>query len=169
MMAEDKRADEQTSKRFVIEEVTDVDAAWPLIEPLLLGIVDYHKPWDQRPLRTDWASRARDYMASRGLTLLAKNASGEPVGFMSGFVSRDFGIFEEVYAYMDNAYVRADDRNQGVGTAMLNRFESWCRAQGATELRLDVVAGNELGFGFWTRSGFDVRRYEMVKGLEAPS
>jgi GNAT superfamily N-acetyltransferase len=134
----------------------------------VLGIIEYHRPWDQRVLKDGWARLMKEYMSSHGVTFIARSSLGEPLGFMSGFVSRSNGVFEEMFAYMDNAYVEAGARAQGVGTAMLKRFEEWSIDQGATDLRLDVVAGNEIGSAFWAKSGFQVRRFEMSKPLEAP-
>jgi ribosomal protein S18 acetylase RimI-like enzyme len=161
-----KEANGQTSKGFVIEEVTDVSAAWPDLEPLVLGIIEYHRPWDQRVLKAGWAPIMREYMA-RCLTLIARNEAGEAVGFLSGTVGPDVGIFEGVVGHIDNAFVIESARRLGVGQALRRRFEARCRDYGAGEIRLDVAKGNALGLAFWQRSGYEVTMHAMRKPLEA--
>jgi GNAT superfamily N-acetyltransferase len=157
-----------SSDPFEIEEVRDMDAVWPEVEALVLGIIEYHQPIDPRPLRQDWSIRMRSYMepGADALTLLARE-SGDTVAFLNGRVWRDHGIFDEVYAYIDNAFVRQDARGQGVGRALLARFESWSRRRGAANMRLNVSAANELGLTFWTRAGFRITDHAMAKSLRA--
>lgn len=150
---------------FVIEEVTDLDAVWPEIETLVLGIAEYHQPWDTRTLRDDWAPIMRDYMRSCGLTLLARDANGEAVGFLSGDIPTG-DIFREVIGHIDNVYLLERARRQGVGSALVSRFEAWCREQGASEVRLDVNLRNEPGLRFWARSGYTATMQAMSKPLE---
>jgi len=164
----DKRADGQTSKEFVIGEVTDTDAVWPELEGLVLGIIEYHRPWDQRVLRADWATRMREYMASHCFTLVARSESGAPLGFLSGTVGPDVGIFEGVVGHIDNAFVIESARRQGVGRALAERFEKRCRDEGARSIRLDVAAGNSMGFVFWAQASFVTSRFELEKRLEEP-
>jgi hypothetical protein len=52
---------------------------------------------------------------------------------------------------------------------MLRRFEEWAKADGATELRLNVNAGNDLGRRFWDRGGFEPAELVMRKPLEQAS
>jgi ribosomal protein S18 acetylase RimI-like enzyme len=164
-MASRKQANEQASKGFVIEEVTDLDAAWPELELLVLGIIEYHKPWDRRVLKAGWAPIMREYMATC-LTLVARE-SGLAVGFLSGTVGPDVGIFEGAVGHIDNAFVIESARRRGVGQALTERFEARCRDRGANEVRLDVAEGNALGMGFWRRSGYEVTMHAMSKSLEA--
>jgi ribosomal protein S18 acetylase RimI-like enzyme len=161
-----RETNEQAGKGFVIEEVTDLDAVWPELELLVLGIIEYHRPWDQRALKSGWAAIMRDYMA-RCLTLVARNEAGKAVGFLSGTVGPDVGIFEGVVGHIDNAFVIESARRRGVGQALTEQFEARCREQGAGEVRLDVAEGNELGLGFWRRSGYEVTMHAMRKPLEA--
>ena len=152
---------------FVIEQVEDLDAVWPEIEALLVGIIEYHRPWDARELRPDWSPRMREYMASGCTTFLARDAAGEAVGFIEGKVTHDYGIFVETVAHVDNAFVVESHRRQGVGAQLLQRFEDWSRDQGATDLALEFAHGNDLGLSFWRKSGFEPRQLVMGKRFEA--
>ncbi len=146
-------------------------AAWADLEPLAAGIIDYHRPWDQRPLRADWSERIRDWRAGlpEGFTLLARDEKGSPVAFLDGHIIRNYGIFEEVAAFIDNAFVVESARRGGAGTALLRRFEAWARQRGASEVQLHVSAGNALGKSFWGREGFTPYVYAMHKLLEETS
>ena len=156
-----------TEHRFSIEEVADFDAAWPDLEMLSLGIIDYHRPWDERALRADWSERMHGYLEGMqdSLTLIARNDAGAAVAFVTGKVEKDYGIFIESFAFIANFYVVPEARAQGVGSQLLRRFEDWARAEGATELRLHVNAGNELGQRFWEINQLHPIEYVMSKPL----
>lgn len=154
----------------VIEEVRDLDAAWAELEPLMLGIIEYHRPWDPRTLVADWKQRIRAYMAVDGgnITLIARDA-GEAVAFLNGSMAPDGGIFEEGFAFINNIFVRDGSRGSGAGTALVRRFEEWARERGAHELRLHVNAGNEPGRASWGAGGFEVVEEVRRKPLRVGS
>jgi GNAT superfamily N-acetyltransferase len=142
---------------FEIEEVRDIDAVWPEVEPLVLGIIEYHRPWDDRvpKLRADWADRMQEFMAtSKDSVLFVARQKGKAVGFVHGHVTRDWGIFTQDEAFIHNAFVQEDARRLGVGTALLSRFEAWVREQGVEVVQLHVNAGNALGQQFWSKAGY---------------
>jgi GNAT superfamily N-acetyltransferase len=152
---------------FEIEEVLDIEGLWPELEPLMLGIIEYHKPWDSRELRPDWAARMRKHLvvSSETVTLLAR-ADGRAVGFLNGNVRLDYGIYDDAIAYIANAFVEDEARGSGIGSALVARFEEWSQHRGASDLMLNVAAGNQLGIEFWNKSGFTIWGHSMVKTLE---
>jgi GNAT superfamily N-acetyltransferase len=166
-MTTGKETNEQTDKEFVIEEVTDFDAAWPELERLVMGIIDYHRPWDSRSLRHNWAPIMREYMEQRCVTLVAAGKESGLLGFLSGTIRSDFGIFEGTVGHIDNVFVVEQARGQGIGRGLFQRFEQMCLEQGAGEISLDVALGNDLGEDFWHQSGFGIQMYSMRKSLEA--
>ena len=154
-----------------IEEVSDLRAAWPDIEPLIEGIMEYHRPWDKRTPVEGWTSRIYEFMNSKeSITFLARDESGRALGFINGAMRSDSGIFREPFVFVNNAYVDEAARSQGVGSELMRRVEEWAHSAGAQEIRLHVSAGNELGFGFWSKFGFETSEYVMRKPLaEAPA
>lgn len=156
-------------RAFTIEEVTDMDAAWPEIEPLVAGIIDYHRPWDQRPLRPNWAAVMREYMAGQCTTLLARGTGGEALGFLSGTIRTDYGIFEGIEGHIDNAFVVEHARRRGVGSALRERFEALGRERSGRDVTLDVALGNRLGDAFWRSAGYTAAMQAMRKSLEVPA
>jgi GNAT superfamily N-acetyltransferase len=163
-----QQADEQTGKGFVVEEVTDLDAVWDELTGLFLALNEYHSPWISRKLRGDWEARWRDYIkpGPERLILLARQ-DGEAIAYLTTIVRHGFGLFDEVTALIDDAYVKEAYRRDGVGSLMLQRSEAWSRERGATELRLNVNPSNEIGLGFWRKAGFDYLSHVMRKPLEA--
>lgn len=151
---------------FVIEEVRDLDSAWAELTELFTELNDHHAPWLPRRLRDDWQQRLRDFVHLNDdrLILIARQ-NGAAVGYLSAEIRRDYGVFDELNGYIGDAYVRAAMRGQGIGSAMLSQAESWCRSRSASELRLSVITGNDLGFSFWTRNGFAPMSVTMKKSL----
>jgi ribosomal protein S18 acetylase RimI-like enzyme len=152
---------------FVIEEVTDLDTAWPDLEALFLELEAYHEPFVNRTLRSDWAPRWREFIAPGDYRLiLIARQDGIAQGYaIVRFVPHDYGLFEDAYGYIHDAYVREEARSQGIGRAMLRRAEEWSRSKGADEVRLNVYAANKLGSRFWTLAGFELQSMTMRKPL----
>lgn len=155
---------------FSIEGVRDVRAVWADLEPLVAGIIEYHRPWDARPLSEDWAGTIRELMAARGqYVLLARDEAGAAVAFLHGSFHRNNLVFDDVFVFVENIFVTVAARDSGIGTELVERFEAWGREQGATEVRLHVNAGNHLGQRFWGREGFSAFEYLMRKPLGTAS
>jgi GNAT superfamily N-acetyltransferase len=154
------------SNAFVIEEVTDLDAGWPELTLLFLELHDYHEPFLPRRLRDDWEQRWRDFVkpGEDRLVLLARR-SGTAIAYLNAELRRDYGLFDETIGFVDDAYVREEERDKGIGRALLARAEAWFRERGVDELRLNVVAGNKRGVRFWTLSGFQLQSMTMTKRL----
>jgi GNAT superfamily N-acetyltransferase len=167
-MTDGRQADGQTGKEFVIEEVTDLDAVWNELTGLFLALNEYHSPWISRRLSSDWEERWRDYLepGPDRLILMARH-DGEAIAYLTTIVRHGFGLFDEVAALIDDAYVKDAYRRTGIGGQLLAHSEVWSRTHGATELRLNVNPSNEIGLGFWRKSGFDFLSHVMSKPLEA--
>jgi ribosomal protein S18 acetylase RimI-like enzyme len=103
------------------------------------------------------------------VTLIVRNEAGRAVGFLSGYVEREYGIFEEPFSFIDNIYLQEDARRNGAGAALVERFEAWSRTMGAADVQLHVNAQNVLGQGFWDREGYRPVEYILRKPLEASS
>ncbi len=159
-----------TEHAFHIEEVRDVRAAWADLEPLITGIIEYHRPWDARVLTDGWAGTIRELMAGRGqYVLLARDEAGTAVAFLHGSFHRNNLVFDDVFVFIENIFVTEPARGSGIGTELVERFQVWAREQGATEVRLHVNAGNDIGQRFWGREGFSAFEYLMRKPLGAAS
>jgi ribosomal protein S18 acetylase RimI-like enzyme len=77
---------------------------------------------------------------------------------------------------LSRIYVHPDRWGEGVGSALLDDLEQRLRDRGADRLRLVVMAGNDVGIGFYEARGFtrtderydehlDVAEYVYAKSL----
>ena len=152
----------------MIEEVSHPHEPWGELETLFLELHQHHEPWQERRLRDDWSGRWQEFVqpGPDSLILLSRS-EGEPIAYLSAQIRRDYGLFDEVVGFLNEAYVVPEYRGRGVGTTLLRRCEDWCRGRGATQLELTVLTGNQKSVDFWTRSGFSPVSNRMSKPLEA--
>ncbi len=169
-MGTGNRAHRQTGNACTIEAVTDLDAVWPELTALFLEFEAYHQAFQPRALLPDWQERLKQRLRLHDdrLVLLAR-AGVEPVGCLVGVVRRDDGLAFDTYGYLTYAFVREASRSLGAGRKLLQEAEAWCRERGANRIELDVFSENELGVGFWSRSGFRPLSLTMTKPLERAS
>ncbi len=151
---------------FDVVDVKDPEAAWGDIRRLFLELDEYHRPLTGRRLRPEWETLLHSHLQEvpDGLVLLAR-AGGRAIGFTNGSVIRG-PLFDETDGYVENMYVEAEWQSKGVGRAMLRRFEEWCRARGAQDIRLSVVAANAGGIAAWTAMGFEPWSHSLRKRIE---
>lgn len=81
--------------------------------------------------------------------LIAKEASGEQVGFLTGRLN----LSSEAEIY--NIGVRSEYRKRGIGTGLLQAFLSVCTENKVQSVFLDVRASNDGAVGFYLRNGFE--------------
>jgi len=70
------------------------------------------------------------------------------------------------YAYVSDIVVREHCRGQGVGRALLIAAENYARRQGASILRLGVLAGNQDARGLYESCGYGEREILLEKRLD---
>ena len=58
------------------------------------------------------------------------------------------------YAYLGFMYVIPEHRGKGVNKAILHELTIWSKAQGITELRLDVYSDNAIAVQAYEKAGF---------------
>lgn len=156
--------------QIAIETVSDLDAAWDELFPLLKAQVEYHAAILGLPMLADWAERQRARMSADGETLvLLARSGGEAIGFLNGRIVENPFWFEERYGYIENAFVRSEQRGGGIGRVLLDAAEAWGLAQGVEQLQLTVLAANELGVAVWTQTGFVPQNIRMAKNLKGGS
>jgi len=69
------------------------------------------------------------------------------------------------YAYVSDLVVLADYRDMGFGRALLKRAENHARSEGATLLRINVLAKNEVARKLYIADGFDKYLVSLQKRL----
>ena len=69
------------------------------------------------------------------------------------------------YAYVSDLVILAGHRGKGLGRALLKCAEDHARRQGATLLRINVLAQNEVARSLYARCGFDELLVVLQKKL----
>ncbi len=81
---------------------------------------------------------------------VAEGENGNSVGFAT---ARRWGpppIYEESSeVYLDELFVRPDDRRSGYGTQLVNAVRHWANQLGARRIRLRALTANQDGRAFW--------------------
>lgn len=158
------------SKDVEIEVVSDLDARWGEIVPLLQALHKYHEPLVGRRLLRDWSERQRTHLeallASGYERILLARIEGRAAGFANGTLRRDPAVMVETFGAIDNVYVVPELRGTGVARLLVRAREHWFRERGASEAQLSVVAANAHALDVWRAMGFEPLSYRMRKALE---
>jgi ribosomal protein S18 acetylase RimI-like enzyme len=72
------------------------------------------------------------------------------VGYLSGRQKEDSET-----AIISAIYADPDRRGEGIGTALLSRFESYCRDWGCQTIELWALTENDIGHSFYRSRGFE--------------
>ena len=82
-----------------------------------------------------------------------------------GYVTGGPGESEDT-AVLGAVYVDPDRWEEGIGSRLLERFESFCREEGYEAVSFEVFVGNEVGASFYRKHGYsaDERRESDLFG-----
>ncbi|MBB2934673.1 ribosomal protein S18 acetylase RimI-like enzyme [Amycolatopsis bartoniae] len=134
---------------LTLQEATPED--WPDWRDVRLAALT-DAPHAFRTTVDDWNRGAEQRWRERlampdALNLLARD-DGVVVGLASGIRYPD-GVAE-----VRSVWVSPRARGKGVADLLLTAIEEWAVRQGAPELRLDVLPGNERAIALYRRHGF---------------
>jgi len=90
--------------------------------------------------------------------VLPGRGGGTVVGYASGAPHED-----DDRATLAAIYVRPDRWGEGIGTALLDRFEAFCRERGCDAIDLEAIADNDVGTSFYRARGFEAVGTERVE------
>lgn len=76
---------------------------------------------------------------------------GDVLGYVSGGPSD-----EEAVATLGAIYVHPDYWGEGIGTALLDEFETFCCQRGYEAIQFGVLAENDVGVSFYRKHGYDL-------------
>ena len=97
-----------------------------------------------------------------GTSFVAEDTSGELLGFVCGFLSQT----ADDEAYIHFVGVTPEDRGDGLGRALYERFFEAARASGRTSVRCVTSPVNQGSLAFHEAMGFQVER--VVEDYEGP-
>lgn len=87
------------------------------------------------------------------LVLVAEAAEGL-VGLLVAHLAFPIPVYApDLFAHVDDLYVRPPWRGRGVGRRLLAEAERWARKQGAQSIQAGVLVANAAGRAFWARVG----------------
>ena len=67
---------------------------------------------------------------------------------------------------VENLFVRAERRGEGIGAALLTAAERELTAQGVDVVALEVMADNDTARQFYRKQGYEPHRIELEKSVE---
>jgi len=97
-----------------------------------------------------------------GTSFVAEDHDGELLGFVCGFLSQT----ADDEAYIHFVGVTPEDRGDGLGRALYERFFEAARASGRTSVRCVTSPVNQGSLAFHEAMGFQVER--VVEDYEGP-
>jgi GNAT superfamily N-acetyltransferase len=100
--------------------------------------------------------------------ILIAEVEGEIAGFVSVLAripSEDLIEQDPEFAEVTDLIVRESHREQGIGGSLLNAAEAFAVGQGATRLRIGVLAANAAAHRLYERQGFKPSEIILEKGL----
>lgn len=144
----------------------------PGLRNCVMALQEYERTIDPRLLEPeDMADRYLEHVMARcreanGRIFVAEH-DGETVGFVVVLAEEWSAEPDEppgTYALVSDLAVLEPWRRQGIGRALLEQAESFARNAGATEIRVNVLAGNRSAAKLYEQIGFTP--YLMVLSKE---
>ena len=134
-----------TDGAALMRAVAQIDA-----ETEFLGVPGQPHPWEERP----GAELRALADTGRGIVLLALDAGGAIVGYVSAFLghfTRNRGNLFIAVIGLREAY-----RGQGIGTRLFEAVEKWAREHRVWRVELRVSSLNERGLALYRKRGFQI-------------
>ena len=100
--------------------------------------------------------------------ILVAEWDGRVVGFvcvLARFDSKDMIEARPVHAFVTDLVVTAKMRGQGIGSTLLREAEAFARQEGASVLRLNVLAENRGARALYGKTGFRELEIKLIKPL----
>jgi GNAT superfamily N-acetyltransferase len=112
--------------------------------------------------------RLREIVAGSDEDILVAEAEGKLSGFAEVHIREVQATSARPaarYCRLQSMFVPEDRRRSGTGRRLLAASESWARARGAKEIRLDVWEFDEGPSGFYEKHGYRPYRRNYVRSL----
>jgi GNAT superfamily N-acetyltransferase len=107
--------------------------------------------WPRREGRTDFERLVRDPHA----LVLVASIGGSVVGHLVAYLAKSSPTRQPVtYAVLRSMYVEPEQRNNGIGQMLTERFLDWARLNECVEAHVDCYSANAGAQRFYERVGF---------------
>lgn len=120
---------------------------------------------EERRLR----NRLGELMAGPDSTIFVAERDGQVIGLAEVYVRDDEPVPARIarrFGYVQSMVVARAHRRAGVGRLLLNAAESWARARGADEMRLDTWEFSGGPLEFYERCGYRTLRRTLARELD---
>ena len=143
---------------MIIRAVTREDA--DKVGQLWLELVTFHRQLsDLMPIPADegvqrYASRIRWSIDDNHVQAFVAEENGELIGYVYGTVVDLLPemFMDERAGIVGDIYVKAANRGQGVGTALMQAMKDWFKLREVNHYEWYVAAMNESGIRFWEKT-----------------
>ena len=106
----------------------------------------------------DHVERSISSGTSTGFTAVANN----PIGFI--ILGTQY-IYTVPAGYVENIYIKEEERNKGYGRKLLKFAEEYCKNNGLNILQLDVSIHHQAALKLYKSEGYSVANYRMEKNI----
>ncbi len=90
----------------------------------------------------------------------------DAIGYLVGGIikAEDYRTVKKL-AEVENMYIKAAFRGNGIGARLLEQFEMWCREQNVERIRFVASAENEKAISFYKTNGAEAVAVTLEKKL----
>lgn len=99
------------------------------------------------------------------LILLARSAANNVIGLIIGSIETDNDLLFNKIGKVEDWFVEAEFRRQGIGLKLYNELEKWFLEKGCNQVFSDTWQGNELSIKAHQQLGFFVSGISFRKKL----
>jgi len=139
----------------------DVDA----LTDMWVALADEQRVHGSHLLAAENRSQARDlvaqYVHADGVAVAA--LGGVPVGFVMFHAETGFYETDTTRGVVDNIYVRPDQRDEGLGSALLDYAEDALRERDVDVLAVEALATNEAARRLYESRGYETHRVTLER------
>ena len=115
-----------------------------------------------------WLGDLKKRNVERQGRMLIAERDGVPVGWAMGYVSTQDVIVKSdwrKYGYINELYVEAEARRDGVGSALIASLEEYFRSLDLPYAMIGVLAANHAARGAYERAGYRINSHDLRKML----
>lgn len=132
---------------FYVDDSFDLD--WPLSPAGTAYFTEFLSP--DNPSRVAFIA---EQTAELTAEVPATTPAARPIGYLAAaYYDRPYRRPHRI-AHLENIFVEADLRRQGVGARLVSAFKAWARESQAARLRVEAFAPNHPALAFYRRQGF---------------
>src|SRR5258708_39131889 len=157
--------DEHTGSRIRIRlyEESDREFLLGLAPRLATGLAQWRAPQKMEAAALRWIAEDIAGMDERSTVLIAEDANGARLGFVT--VGEQLHFTGAAQAYVGELVVAAEAEGRGAGRAMMTAAEERARARGDGVGAPGTGAANEGARVFYARLGYREESVKLVKTL----